>query len=232
MDNAVLVVYLLLFTVTGGAVFVYYRRIREGSREYAKSKSVLEDVVLSFNRDLEGHSDRIAVLEEHIEGSRIENLRILEGVRSEVMGIKGKVEDLVRTEQGLRENHETLRRRIDEFALGRTKIPDTGVVESLVGGDGISSVASERPSVFIRKDRALAPLTETELRILELLAAEGEKTAPQIRGVIKLTREHTARLMKKLYVSGYVERRTANVPYSYRLKKEMRELLSIENGKI
>jgi DNA-binding Lrp family transcriptional regulator len=34
---------------------------------------------------------------------------------------------------------------------------------------------------------------------------------PEIKGKIKLSREHTARLMKKLYESGYLERETSHV---------------------
>jgi DNA-binding MarR family transcriptional regulator len=82
----------------------------------------------------------------------------------------------------------------------------------------------------LRRESALASLTETELKILEILAQQGEKTAIQIRNEIKLTREHTARLMKKLYVSDYVERRTDRTPYVYRLKKEMETLLNANDS--
>jgi DNA-binding Lrp family transcriptional regulator len=60
---------------------------------------------------------------------------------------------------------------------------------------------------------------------LKLLADDSPKTAPEIREEIKLTREHTARLMKKLYEEGYLERSTQKIPYTYRIKKEMLKLL-------
>jgi len=71
----------------------------------------------------------------------------------------------------------------------------------------------------------LAPLTQTELSVLEILASEGAKTALEIRERIQLTREHTARLMKKLYEEGYLERDTEKMPYAYRVKKEMLKIL-------
>jgi len=40
-----------------------------------------------------------------------------------------------------------------------------------------------------------------------------------------LSREHTARLMKKLYEAGYVERETKKIPFEYRIKNEMKKLL-------
>ena len=71
----------------------------------------------------------------------------------------------------------------------------------------------------------MAPLTETELTVLEIIAKEGVQTAPEIRDRVTLTREHTARLMKKLYGDGYLERDTRKMPYTYSLKKEMEKIL-------
>ncbi|HDD70352.1 MAG TPA: MarR family transcriptional regulator, partial [Candidatus Bathyarchaeota archaeon] len=65
----------------------------------------------------------------------------------------------------------------------------------------------------------------TELTVLEMLSSEGPKTAPEIKERIKLSREHTARLMKKLYEEGYLERDTNKIPFKYRIKKEMEKIL-------
>lgn len=80
-------------------------------------------------------------------------------------------------------------------------------------------------AIPIKRDKALAPLTETELSVLEMLAAEGPKTAPEVKGRVELSREHTARLMKKLYEDGYLERDTSKIPFKYSVKKEMGVLL-------
>jgi predicted transcriptional regulator len=77
----------------------------------------------------------------------------------------------------------------------------------------------------IKREKVLAPLTDTELSVLEMLSLEGPKTAPEIKDKIKLSREHTARLMKKLYESGYLERETSKIPFKYSVKKEMEKLL-------
>jgi DNA-binding IclR family transcriptional regulator len=66
---------------------------------------------------------------------------------------------------------------------------------------------------------------------LEILAEEGEKTAPEIKDRIKLTREHTARLMKKLYEEGYLERDSGKIPYAYRIKEEMLKILKKTEAK-
>ena len=86
-----------------------------------------------------------------------------------------------------------------------------------------------RPAIPLKREKALAPLTPTELRVLEILSTEGDKTVREIKNRIGLTREHTGRLMKSLYDKGYVERRTDKIPYVYRIKKEMENILSNQN---
>ena len=81
------------------------------------------------------------------------------------------------------------------------------------------------PVMPIKRDKAMAALTETEIVVLEKLASEGPKTAPEIKEQVHLSREHTARLMKKLYEGGYVEREAGKIPFRYTIKAEMEKLL-------
>src|SRR2546422_8542955 len=57
--------------------------------------------------------------------------------------------------------------------------------------------------------------TPTELQVLTLLADEGPKSAPEIGRVVGRSREHTARLMKKLFDEGYVRRDQTRIPFRY-----------------
>jgi len=68
-------------------------------------------------------------------------------------------------------------------------------------------------------------LTETEIMVLEMLLSEGSKTAPEIKERVGLSREHTARLMKKLYEEGYLERETGKIPFRYSAKQELEKFL-------
>ncbi|MDR1993006.1 MAG: winged helix-turn-helix domain-containing protein [Nitrososphaerota archaeon] len=86
------------------------------------------------------------------------------------------------------------------------------------------------PPIPIKRDKALAALTDTEIQVLEMLSKEGSKTAPEIKERVQLSREHTARLMKKLYEDGYLEREAGKLPFRYSIKKEMEILLQkVEN---
>ncbi len=64
--------------------------------------------------------------------------------------------------------------------------------------------------------------TPTELQVLSLLAEEGPKSAPEIGRVIGRSREHSARLMKKLFQEGYLRRDQARIPFRYSLVERVR----------
>ena len=64
----------------------------------------------------------------------------------------------------------------------------------------------------------LKGLTMTELRVLEFIG-DGAKTATDITEFTKLSREHSARLLKNLYEKEFLTRDATTSPYRYRVKK-------------
>src|SRR5207245_6929336 len=81
--------------------------------------------------------------------------------------------------------------------------------------------------------RVLAPIPElgtlpsittpTELQVLTMLANEGPKSAPEIGRIVGRSREHTARLMKKLYEEGYIRRDQTRIPFRYSLVDRVKQ---------
>ena len=61
--------------------------------------------------------------------------------------------------------------------------------------------------------------------VLKLLS-ESPKTSRQIETIIGRSREHTARLMKKLFELGYVTRDTRTKPYTYAITISGKSVLS------
>jgi len=225
MNEAVLVIYVLLSVFTIGVMFVYYKRIRQGSKEYLKAKAALNEMVLSFDRDIETRTQDVREIANRGDMAAQKSLETVERMGLEIKGIKDQLNEISGVNETLRANYEALRESIDDLSSHRSDIlVRIGRLESLREGVGMSRITTE-PVIPLKREKALASLNQTELRILELLASEGEKTAPQIKEKIRLTREHTARLMKKLFAEGYVERSTNGMPYLYRLKREMEDLL-------
>ena len=70
----------------------------------------------------------------------------------------------------------------------------------------------------------LAALTPTERQTVEILGREGPKAAPELGRRMRKSREHMARLMKKLYMEGYVDRESNHAPFRYKLNEKVREV--------
>ena len=93
-----------------------------------------------------------------------------------------------------------------------------------------SSIAAEEAAI---SRRILAPAgelgslssitTPTELQVLAMLANEGPKSAPEIGRVVGRSREHTARLMKKLYEEGYIRRDQTRIPFRYSVVERVKQ---------
>jgi len=78
----------------------------------------------------------------------------------------------------------------------------------------------------------LAALTPTERHTLEILMVEGSKAAPELGKRLKKSREHTSRLMKKLYMEGYVNRESNHTPFRYKLNDGVRSALESAGSQI
>ena len=223
----------VLLAVTVGASVEYYRQVRKAQKEYEKAKGIVEDIVLSFNRELKREADKLDVIAFKIEGNlakadtslkkvemiekrmpplenqissisqinSVSNTNILSGLTT----LETKIKDIEASQETIRVKIAGFEEQIQKFATG----PEIRV--ELV--------------IPIRRDKAMAALTDTEIAVLEMLSSDGPKTAPEIKDKVHLSREHTARLMKKLYEEGYLEREVGKIPFKYSIKKEMEKLL-------
>jgi hypothetical protein len=229
VDELTLALVTALATVTIAAAVEYYRQVRRAQREYDKAKVAIEDIVLSFNRQFRREEEKLEAVAYKVEAaaSRSSNvLNIVEDVGKRVTTLETKmgtdfesrqkvIGRLDEVEKGMRDvaaSQDTMTAKItslEERAKQLPAFPEAGF-EAVIP---------------IRREKAMSHLTDTELSALEIFASEGPKTAPEIKEKVRLSREHTARLMKKLYEQGYLERETGKIPFKYSLKKEMEKLL-------
>jgi chromosome segregation ATPase len=229
MSEVILFLACVFFAVAIGAAFEYYRHIIKVKGEYEKAKEAFNDVILSFSRELKRVAETLESISYKVDaassrsGEAIKRVEKLEGKVSgleakvsftpeELKDMRAKLDEVDKKTRDISASHETLITKITSLENQAQKLPM--VPESSV-----------EAAIPIKREKALAPLTETELAVLEMLAAEGPKTAPEIKDRIKLSREHTARLMKKLYEEGYLERDSSKIPFKYGVKKEMEKLL-------
>jgi chromosome segregation ATPase len=240
-----------LIAATTYAAIEYYKQLRKTQKEYEKARNSVEDIVLSFNRELKREADRIESVNYKVEltSSKADaGLKRAENVENRIVPLESQVSQFstqINTISSIMEsitdsNTKTLEKisNVDidsvsnkmqdiEVSQEALKIKITGLEEQMQKLSIIPEALIETalPVMPIKRDKALATLTVTEVTVLEFLSAEGPKTAPEIKEKVQLSREHTARLMKKLYEEGYLERETCKLPFNYSVKKEMEKFL-------
>lgn len=222
-----LIVVLIIATV--GASLEYYRQIRKAQREYEVAKDAVEDIVLSFNRELKREADRLELVAYKVEGSLAKadaGARKVETLEKKIAPLESQLSTFSENTAGVLSKVTDVDTKMIEMDAAQKMLKaKVAGLEEQVQKFSMLPEAKNETVIPIRRDKAMSALTDTELTVLEMLSTEGSKTAPEIKDRVQLSREHTARLMKKLYEEGYLERETGKIPFRYNVKKEMEKFL-------
>jgi TolA-binding protein len=228
IDLLILVSCAFLVVAVGAAV-EYYRNLVKVKKEYEKAKESFSDIILSFSRELKRAAETLQTVSYKIEAASSRSSdasRAVKELENRLRLLENKAEELLKErEQMLKRLSDVEKQTRDITESHKEILAKVSVIEEKAQKVSVSPELGIETAIPIKREKALAQLTETELAVLEMLAAEGPKTAPEIKERIRLSREHTARLMKKLYEEGYLERDSSKIPFKYSLKKEMERLL-------
>jgi len=224
----------LLFA-TISALLLYYRRIRVLRQEYERARGVVEDIVVGVDSQFQRQNDRVLFVAQKFEAASLENKKAakkIEEYEQQLADFTKVVGAVPQIEEKFSGQLEEMRSEVESIKEAQDKVMRKLVEVEKTKQEAYIPESKIEAAIPIKREKALEPLTETELMVLETIGREGEKTSPEIREKIGLTREHTARLMKKLYKDGYLERDTHKMPYVYRLKEEMQKILKRREAKI
>jgi predicted HTH transcriptional regulator len=229
LNELLLVLVGILLAMTAGAAVEYHRRLKSAKKQYEKAREAVEDIVVSFNRQFRQEAEKLELVAYKVEAvsSKSDNaLKKAEEVEKKMPDLISRISTVVEDRQKAVSSLEEIDRKVRDVAVSQEAlVARLSTIEEQARQLSLAPEAKIEAVIPIKREKALAPLTETELSALEMLALEGPKTAPDIKERIKLSREHTARLMKKLYEGGYLERDTTKIPFKYRVKEEMSKLL-------
>jgi archaellum component FlaC len=216
----------------------YYRQIRKAQKEYEKARDFVEDIVLSFNRELKRETDKLNLISFKVEGNSAKadtSLKKIDNVEKRIKPFEEQISVITKTiSQTFSQNNTSilsgltgleLKIKDIEATQETLRVKITGFEEQIQKINIAPPESRNDPVIMLKRDKAMAALTDTEIAVLEMLSKEGAKTAPEIKEIVHLSREHTARLMKKLYEEGYLEREADKIPFRYTIKKEMEHLM-------
>jgi DNA-binding MarR family transcriptional regulator len=232
-DFLLLVTSALLF-ITISALLLYYRRIKTLRQEYERARGAVEDIVVGVDSQFQRQNDMVLFVAQKVETASLENEKVVNKIEeyerqlADFTKVAGEVPQI---EEKFSGQLEEMKSEVKDIKEAQDKMMQKLVEVEKLKQEAYVPEAKIEAAIPIKREKALGPLTETELIVLETIGKEGEKTAPEIREKIGLTREHTARLMKKLYKDGYLERDTHKMPYIYQLKEEMQKILKRREAK-
>ncbi|MEM1551651.1 MAG: MarR family transcriptional regulator [Candidatus Bathyarchaeia archaeon] len=229
MVDLLIIISSIFLAVAVGAAVEYYRNLVKIRKEYEKAKEAFNDIILSFSRELKHATDALQTISYKIEAASAKGTDALKAVKD----MENRLKLLEDKTKELFEDKEKMLTRLNDIEKQTRDVTEAQkeVLAKVSTIEERTQTVSTLPEIGveaaipIKREKALAKLTETELAVLEMLAAEGPKTAPEIKERIRLSREHTARLMKRLYEEGYLERDSSKIPFKYSVKKEMEKFL-------
>lgn len=209
-----------LLAMTVVASFIYYKLIKKAQNEYDGSKDLIKSITYGFTQQVtritkvikgieQSASDAQRVAEEALKTS-LESTKLARESREETKKLENQIEETDKVVSSIKEE-------IQKLATKPVAAPAQSKIEA---------------PIPLKQDAVLENLTETELEVLTIIEEMGEGSVPEIRKRINKTREHTARLLKKLYEKGFIDRTTGGMPYKYYIRKEIKELIQQQKARM
>ena len=223
MSQLDLVMWLGAATLITGAfilAIVYHRMLRPLTSEYWQAKTLVETIVTTFKRRYDELSRTDLALIAGIETTKRQLQQGADGLsqlNTRLGDVSHAVETLSKSSDTTRVDIASLHDELEQMKRSQDTQKSNETLHLP------ARTISQHPSAE-RQTNDQESLTDTEQTILQFLREEGPKTSRQIETRIAKTREHAARLMKKLWQQGYVERETHKTPFTYRLASGFQEL--------
>lgn len=228
-ENIILLIPSLIFIIIIIILtYKYYNKILDAQKEYAVAKQLVSNIVLTFRKRINEQNTKVDNILYDIE----ELQSSIEKRRKQETYFQDNINDIIKSMTSVFTINKKL---VDNFIVMNTKIDklkttDKTLYDTLELFKKEQKELLQKPILKLPSDqrKSFVKLTRTEIQIIQILLSEGAKTAPKIMDEINKTREHTSRLMKKLWQEGYIERDTNSIPFIYRPTKELKKRINIE----
>jgi hypothetical protein len=201
LQDAVTLLLSAAFSVT--LVLLGARILARSAKSYRDSETVVKAIITTYGQRLTRQEELCRAMSHKVEdfGSsliRVENT-LSDPARKDTQDF-GHLADLIPAMKEVSLNIRTLNETL-QFHTGETT--------------EVAPVSRMKSPMFAVDLPNGNDITAIELQTLKILAAEGPKTSRELQPRIGRSREHFARLMKRLYERGYVDRDVTKIPFVY-----------------
>jgi len=208
-DVASLVTLLIVTLIAWRAL----RAFRQSKQAVIESASLVNVIVDALSSRIHRSELTLAALRSDI----MSESRRGEALQAEQVTLQTSQGQILRQLEDVLSTDKRLVAELEQFKSRLSELQQVGIAEGLPKRENLG--------VLISDGDILSTLTPTERLTLEVLRAEGVKGAPELGKRLEKSREHTSRLMKKLYMEGYVTRESNHSPFRYKLNESVRSAL-------
>jgi chromosome segregation ATPase len=206
---------ILLVTLVGS--YIYYQRINQAQGEYNEAKSTVRSLTLGFSNQLKKISKNMNEIQKIASEAKFIAIEAEKTGQQALTTVKNdglEAEKILKHINSTEEALASIQEEVNKLKKIRTIQPKKIDVEA---------------PIPLKEEAVFDNLTSTEFNVLVIIEKLEEGTGPEIRDKIGKTREHTARLLKKLFEKGFIDRNTSSMPYRYYIRKEIRDLVKQKN---
>ena len=182
-----------------------FKQSKQALREAASYVSV---IVGALSSRIESLEEIVSELRDAIGSQNTESANL----RGSNLTLESKCQGLGKSIEELVAQHKRMLQELDQLR-SRWLVPPAATSGSL-----------PQPRTVLSEGAVIDRLTPTERQTLEMLA-DGPLPAPELGRRLNKSREHMARLMKRLYLEGYVDREADRPPFRYKLNDKLRSSL-------
>ncbi len=203
---------MLLLAVTIVTAFLALRGFRQSRQALSESASLITVIVSALTSRIETSENLIVQLRSDVDSINTRHTdfeKTNTSVRTEYVNLLGYVQELLTYDK----------RFVSELTKLKTRLAVLPQAERNLGS---------KPDLVLRGENIMEALTPTEIQVVKMLSEEGPKAAHELGKRLNKSREHMARLMKKLYLEGYVDRESNHTPFRYRLSEKLRSTLKMD----
>lgn len=215
----IIVVFFVLVTLM--FAIRYSNLLKLAQMEYERAKSVISGIVLAFRNEQDRQTETVGQLAFQMEIARSD----IERLTNRIRGIENQFRNLFEVVKSTPDIYKEVINRVGLIQKEVSTISEKqeNLQNQLTALEKkAQEIGKEEKSLAtVSEERPFSRLTETESIVLQFLINEGAKTSSDVEAKIEKTREHTARLMKKLWQEGYIERDTHRIPYVYRANENL-----------
>ena len=187
------------------------RAFKQSKQAVTESASILEVIVNALTSRIRASESLVEDLQERIDGVSQRGTALeaeQSNLRTDYLQVLHRLEEIL-------SNDKRMILELDQLKISLVSSQQKETETRKTSGQ------VNRTTLPIPSGDVLSTLTPTEHHTLDILAREGPKAAPELGRRMRKSREHMARLMKKLYLEGYVDRESNHAPFRYKLSEKI-----------